>query len=357
MREFRIGERDVGDQSASYLICDISHNHLGHPALCREMVRVAAEAGADAVKLQRRGSSTYSGLRGVGEGEYAALREARELEETIYQDLGEYAHSCGVHFLATAFDPESADMLARVGVDAFKLASGDITNLPLIQYVAKMGKPMILSTGGCQMADVRMAHQALTAAGVPFALLHCTSEYPVSMGNVNLRLIDTYRRAFADTVIGFSSHVHRDCGAALEAAAFALGARIFEKHFTLTPGIGSGEHAFGLDGAGLKELVATLARAKAALGDGQKRIMPGEEMGILRLGKHLTYARTMQPECAVLQPTDFAVVGGGRGVLPYRLGELVGGRLRRPVQAGEDVQADDILLERAEVAWPHECAT
>ena len=187
------------------------------------------------------------------------------------------------------------------------------------------------------------AFDLLDKAGAEFAILHCTSEYPVSPRNVNLRAIERLREVFRDTVIGFSSHVDRMWGPSLEVAAYALGARIIEKHFTITPEINTGEHAFALDGLGLNRLVVALGTASEALGDGQKRLLCAEAAGVLRLGKHLAYSRDLLAG-AVLSETHLAVLGGGAGVAPNRLAGFVGGVLTRDVRAGEAAREDDVQV-------------
>ncbi len=341
-RSFTIGTRTIADDSQPYCICEISHNHLGSLELCGEMIRLAAESGADAVKLQRRGDSTYIGLRESGEGEYANMRQAREFSQPAYQSLADYAHDLGLHFIATAFDPESADFLAGTGgMDAIKIASGDITNWTLLRYVAKLGWPLIVSTGGADMSQVRAAHQVLTDARANFALLHCTSEYPCSLEHANVAVVVTYRNAFPDTVIGFSSHMHRNSGGIGEVLAVANGARILENHFTVTPFIGTGEHSWAQTPLHLSILVAQVKLTRSILGSTAKRRLDAEAEGVLRLGKHLTYSDSLEA-CHQMDESDFLVMGGGRGVPPDQLDGLIGGTLTRAVQQGEDVQAGDI---------------
>ncbi len=342
MRELRIGDRRIADDEPCYTICDISHNHLGSVGMAAEMIRLAAGAGADAVKFQKRGASTYQGLRAIGEVEYATTRESRELSVIAYQTLRAVATTCGVHFLVTVFDIESAEEMLDVGLDAVKLASGDLTNGPLLRHVARMGLPIIISSGAADIEDVKCAVYLLTSMGAEFGLLHCTSEYPVAADHVNLRVIEDYRERFPETVIGFSSHVRRQWGPALEAAAYTLGARIIEKHLTLTPDIGTGEHGFGLTITDLHDLVRTMGLMRQAVGCGRKVICAEEWLGGRRLGKHLVWAGCHSASEAVCSH-DIAVIGGGVGIGPNRLHELVGATLARTVADGEPVRPDDVF--------------
>jgi len=347
MRSFTIADRTITDGSPAFVIAELSHNHLGSLALAREMVRLAAEAGADAVKLQRRGPSTYEGLRAAGPelAEYAAMRQAREFDQPQYMALMDYAREQGMAFIATAFDVESLEFLHHdVPVDAIKIASGDITNTPLLEYAAGLRKPLIVSTGGADMDDVRRAHEMLARATrdfTRFALLHCTSEYPAAAENWHLRVVTTLREAFPDTVVGFSSHTHRNNGPVAEILAALLGARVLEKHFTLTPDLG-GEHAFALRPLDLRHLTSSLPNLPLTLGDGTKRVLNAEVAGIERLGKHLAAARDLETGHAIGRG-DLAVRAPGlRGMPPHRLEALLGRRLARGLKAHEPINEGDL---------------
>ncbi len=342
MRSLTIADRKIADDEPAYVIADLSHNHLGSAEMAREMIRLAAGTGCSAVKLQRRGPSTYIGLRAIGEVAYADMREARELSHDDYYHLRDYARQCGVHFLVTVFDLESAEEMADVGLDAVKLASGDLTNGPLLRHVAGMGLPIIISSGAADIEDVKGTVHLLTSLGAEFGLLHCTSEYPVAADHVNLRVIEDYRERFPETVIGFSSHVRRQWGPSLEAAAYTLGARIIEKHLTLTPDIGTGEHGFGLTIADLHDLVRTMGLMRQAVGCGRKSVCNEEWLGGRRLGKHLVWSGSHSASEAV-RSQDIAIIGGGVGIGPSRLHELVGATLARTVADGEPVRFDDVF--------------
>jgi sialic acid synthase len=340
-REFRIGDTIVNDESDAYIISDLSHNHLGSVELCREMIRLSAEAGVSAVKLQKRGDSTYKGLRKAGEGDYADLREKRELFLEDYWELSDYAHSLNLHFLATAFDQESANFLMhrKTTVDAFKIASGDVTNTPLLEYVAKLGKPMIVSTGGATEEDVFAVPYILEKAGCTnFALLHCTSEYPVKAQNMNLKVIQDWNWNYEDVTVGFSSHVHRGNGPCVELMAYVLGARIFEKHFTITPDIGTGEHAFAMTPVDMSLLCQILKKVPLIMGNGVKGILKDEATGILRLGKHLVYDRDL---VIGEYPLTFSVEAPGNGIPPNQFNVYGHRIMARCVEAGDKVMPED----------------
>jgi N-acetylneuraminate synthase/sialic acid synthase len=196
------------------------------------------------------------------------------------------AKGFNIQFFATAFDEASADFLMDVGVPAFKIASGSLCDLGLLQHVARLGKPMIVSTGGGDWHDVERAVNAIAPITKDFALLHCTAAYPVrDFSELNLLAIAEMRARYPETVIGWSGH---DSGIAMSVAAYTLGARIIEKHFTLNRTMKGTDHAFSLEPAGLRKLVRDLDRARLALGDGEKRVYPSELGPIAKMRKTLT---------------------------------------------------------------------
>lgn len=292
MRSFTIRGRTITDASPSYVIAECSHNHQGSLDMAREMFRVAKECGADAVKLQKRSMGFYDALREKGLIEYANLREQRELNEDEYLDLRDYSRGLNLAFIVTAFDCESLEFVDGIGVDAIKLASGATHNPELLDAAAATGLPILLSTGCADLCDVEISMMGLgnkfafnMGLGHKFAfdrvaLLQCTSSYPTASADMHLRTLTEYRSLYPSTVVGLSSHHPANT---IEPVAYALGARIFEKHFTLSRDLGPGDHANSLDPAGLRELVANLRAVEAAMGDRVKRFLPCEEEGRKRL--------------------------------------------------------------------------
>lgn len=280
MRQWTIRDRTITDESPPYLVAEIGHNHNGSRVLAGEMIRVAADCGAHAVKLQRRSAAFYAKLRAKGLVAYADLRQDRELYAPDYGVLREQAHHSSLAFIATAFDLESlAFLVDLVGVDAIKLASGAVHNPGLLAAAAATGLPLILSTGCADLTDVETAMLALQCRG-NVALLQCTSAYPCAASDLHLQTITTYRTRYPETIVGLSSH-HPDTW--LEPVAVGLGARIIEKHFTLSKRLGPGDHAHSLEPDELAQLAARLRDTHAALGNGSKRFLPVEHEGRRRL--------------------------------------------------------------------------
>ena len=221
-RKLMIENYLIDDNNDSYVIAEIGHNHQGDLDIAKEMFLVAKECGASAVKLQKRDNrslytkdmynSPYPGRNSYGET-YGEHRGFLEFGKEEYLELIDYAKEIGITYFSTAFDFKSADFLAELDMPAFKMASGDLTNTPLLEYVAEFQKPMIISTGGGTLDDVKRAYDAIMPINQQLCIMQCTAGYPAEFEQLNLNVISTFRELFPDIVIGLSSH---DNGIALE---------------------------------------------------------------------------------------------------------------------------------------------
>lgn len=289
MRELVIAGRRIADDTPAYVVAEIGGNHGGSVETAREMIRSAAACGADAVKLQKRDNATlytsallakpYDHEQSYGPT-YGAHREALEFGRVQYLQCQDEAVKARIPLFATAFDERSADFLAGLSVPAIKLASGSLTDLRLIRYVAKYHQPIILSTGGGTMTDIDRAVETVREFHHQLAVLHCTASYPCAFTELNLRVILALRTRFPDLVIGWSGH---DSGIAMAMVAYAFGARIIEKHFTLNRSMKGTDHAFSLEPAGLRKLTRDLQRAHVAVGDGIKQFYQSEVAPIAKM--------------------------------------------------------------------------
>jgi N-acetylneuraminate synthase/sialic acid synthase len=346
-RELTIRGTRIADDTDCWVIAEIGHNHQGKLDQCKELFRRAKECGADAVKLQKRDNRSlftkaafdkpYENENSFG-ATYGEHREKLEFGRDEYVELKRYAEELGLTFFATAFDIPSADFLAELDVPAYKIASGDLTNLPLLRHVARIGKPMIVSTGGGTLDDVRRVYDEIKPINPQLALLQCTAGYPPAWEELNLRVIETYRELFPDVVVGFSSH---DSGIAMGPVAYVLGARIIEKHFTLNRAMKGTDHAFSLESPGLRRLCRDLKRTRIALGDGIKRCYESEEAPITKMGKKLVAARKL-PAGTVLTAADVAVKSPGDGLRPYELDKVLGKRLVRDLAEDDAISWSDL---------------
>jgi sialic acid synthase len=347
-RQLTIDGVTIDDGAHCYVIAEIGHNHQGDVEQAKQLIAAAKECGVDAVKLQKRANrflytqdfynQPYENEFSFGRT-YGEHREALELSPDEYAELQSFARELGITFFATAFDFESADFLAELDVPAFKLASGDLRNTPLLRHVASFGKPMIISTGGADMADVERAVDTILPINEQVCVLQCTAAYPVDTDDLNLEVITTLRERFPGFVIGLSDHQN---GIAMALVAYMLGARVIEKHFTLNHAAKGTDHAFSLMPEGMRKLVRDLQRVPGALGDGVKRPLSIEEQPIRKMGKKLVAARELD-QGHLLMPDDLAIKSPADGGLPpYELDRLVGRRLRRSVAFEDFVTFDDV---------------
>jgi N-acetylneuraminate synthase/sialic acid synthase len=347
-RRLTVDGVEISDAGGCYVIAEIGHNHQGDVEQAKQLIHAAKECGADAVKLQKRTNRTlytrayyeqpYDNEFSFG-STYGAHREALELSVDDYRELQAYAREQSIAFFATAWDFESADLLAKLDVPAFKIASGDLLNTPLQRHVASFGKPIFLSTGGGSMTDVERAVETILPINDQLCVLQCTAAYPAATEELNLRVITTLRDRFPELVIGLSDH---QSGIAMALVAYMLGARVIEKHFTLDHALKGTDHAFSLMPDGLRRLVRDLRRVEPALGDGVKRPLPVETKPLEKMGKKLVAARDLELG-HVLAPDDVAIRSPADGGLPpYELDQLVGRRLRRPVAFEDFLTFDDV---------------
>jgi N-acetylneuraminate synthase/sialic acid synthase len=346
-RELRIGSDLIHDDSNCYVIAEIGHNHQGDLEKARALFRCAKECGVDAVKLQKRDSRTlytremydkpYEHENSFGHT-YGEHREFLEFGRAEYEELKRYAAELGVTFFATAFDFPSVDFLAALDMPAYKIASGDLTNIPLLKYIAKRQKPMLLSTGGATLADVQRAYDAIMPINPRLCLLQCTATYPTAPEEMNLRVIATLREHFSDVVVGLSDHHN---GIAMAVVAYMLGARVIEKHFTMSHVWKGTDHALSLEPIGMEKMIRDLRRSCLALGDGIKRILPSEASAIQKMGKKLVAARAL-PAGHVLTPVDVAIKSPGDGLSPLKFESVLGRTIRRALEPDDDIRFESL---------------
>ena len=341
MKTVRVGGRLVGEGQPCFVIAEAGVNHNGEVALAHRLIDVAVRASADAVKFQKRSvrdilvraalEAPYVTPNSLGRT-YGEHREKLELPEDAYHELVEHCRKENIIFLASAWDPKSADFVDELGTPAFKIASADLTNLPLLDHIARKGKPILLSTGMSDMEEIADAVATIRRHHNQLVLLQCTSAYPCDNDDVNLRAMETLRRAF-DVPVGYSGH---ERGLAPTEAAVALGAVVVERHFTLDRALPGPDHAASLEPRGLELLVRNIRNVEAALGSPDKRMVPAERAVRERLAKSVAAARPIRAG-AVITAADLTVKGPGTGISPRFLGRLIG------VAAGEDVEADTLL--------------
>jgi sialic acid synthase len=348
MRTLEIAGRTVGEGQPCYIIAEAGVNHNGSLELARRLVDIAVEAGADAVKFQKRTIADiliaealmrpYAVPTSLG-ATYGEHRQRLELSEEDFFALADHARARGITLLASAWDVRSADFLERLGIPAFKIASADCTNLPLVEYVARKGRPVLLSTGMSDLGEVDEAVATVRRHTDQLVLLQCTSTYPCDNDQINLRVIPAYRERYG-CVVGYSGH---ERGLAPTEAAVALGASVVERHFTIDRTMVGPDHAASLEPTGLQRLVRNIRNVEKALGSPEKRIVEAERGVRERLAKSIV-ARADIPAGTIITADMLTVKGPGNGLKPGDIPRLVGVVAESPI-------CEDTLVPQEALTW------
>jgi sialic acid synthase SpsE len=326
----------VGADHQPFVVAEIGMNHNGNIELGKEMIRAAAEAGADAVKFQTFSTDKFLAPSLEDRDE----RRQYELSRQDHKELQSVARSQDVLFLSTPFDKDSADLLDELGVPCFKIASSDLTNIPLIEYIAEKNKPIILSTGYATLSEVAKTVETIEATGnEDLMLLHCISSYPTPVEKMNLRAIESLQDIF-DVPVGLSDHSKQSPIAPTVATAY--GAGLIEKHFTTDNALPGYDHGISENPETFKQMVEDVKSTHAALGSG--RIDPTEEEvnSLPESRRSLYWDGSYPAETEIKEEMIIPLRPGGTGVRPERLSELTGCRLKTAVEEGTAVQLGDI---------------
>ncbi len=335
-----IAHHPITPKAPCFIIAEAGVNHNGDMQLARQLVDVAAAAGADAVKFQTfkaerlvtrdAPQAAYQAANtGQTESQFAMLKRL-ELLPDMHTDLQAYCAKKHIMFLSTPFDEASADFLHGLGVPAFKLSSGDLTNTPLLAHIARLGRPMIVSTGMATLGEVETAVQTIhEARNEQLVLLHCVSNYPAADADTNLRAMATLEAAFG-VPVGYSDHT---LGIDIPLAAVALGARVLEKHFTLNRDLPGPDHQASLEPDELRAMVAGVRRVEAALGDGRK-VPAANEAETRQLARKSIVAVQAIPAGAVITAAMLGVMRPGTGYPPAQVEMLAGRTTVQAIPAG-----------------------
>jgi N-acetylneuraminate synthase len=335
-------------RESCFIIAEAGVNHDGDLNKALDLVDLAADAGADAVKFQ-----TFSADRLVttaaqkaeyqqrvtdpAESQYAMLKRL-ELSDDAHRVLLERARERGIEFLSTPFDEASCDFLDNLGICRFKVPSGELTNLPYLRHLARKGRPLILSTGMATLGEVERALDVVRGAGaVDVVVLHCTSSYPTHIDDVNLLAMVTMRAAFG-VPTGYSDHT---IGIEISLAAAALGAVVLEKHITLDASAPGPDHAASLEPAQLHALVRGVRNIERSLGDGVKRPTRAELEVARAARKSIVAARAIAAGQRI-EEGDLTLRRAGYGLGAEVLPIVVGRKVRGDVSAGEVLELDDL---------------
>jgi len=342
MKKIEFGKSIILQNGPCYVIAEIGHNHQGNLKIALDMIKKAAECGVNAVKFQKRDNKTlytkamynkpYDNPDSFGLT-YGEHREFLEFDWDEYVTLKKYAEENNVEFMCTAFDFSSVDFLEKLGITSYKIASGDLTNIPLIEYIAKTGKPIFLSTGGGTIEEIRMAYETICKYHDKVCIMHATCGYPTDYPDLNLSAITTLKKEFPNAIIGYSGH---DNGILAAVVAYMLGATVAEKHFTMNHSWKGTDHKFSLEPEGMRKQVRDLRRIDVMLGDGKKILRDFEKDAKMKMGKSL-YASRNLTSGHILSYDDIAIKSPGGYLSPAYFFKIIGKRLKVSVQEDEPI--------------------
>jgi len=332
---------EITRDGAPYLIGEIGSNHSGDAKRALQMMSTLKAAGFHAAKLQKRTnkemytrkllSQGYEGYSSYG-ATYGQHRGALELGRLEFQELIDWGREIDLHLFATAFDPSAANFLEGLDMPAYKMASGDIVNTPLLKHVAAFGKPMFVSTGGATMDDVKRAYDAIMPINEQLCIMHCTASYPCppvgdSFEVFNMRAISVLRSTFHKTVIGFSDHQN---GISLGPVGLALGARVFEKHVTFDRAAKGTDHPFSLEPVGQRKYARDIQRTYEAMGDGKKQLYECEKAPLRKMAKSIV-AKSDILSGTILTMNDITFKCPAGGLPPYHVDDMLGQRTKKHI--------------------------
>ena len=338
---FQAGKHIIGGENRCFIIAEAGINHNGSLEQAKALIDAAVEAGADAVKFQTfRAKNLVTPTAPMAEYQKANLGsgntqfemlEKLELQVADHKTLIAYCESRNITFLSTPFSIESAELLAELDLPAFKVPSGEITNTPFLRHVASKKIPMIISTGMSNLAEVERAVSVVREVGMEdFVLLHCVSNYPASVASTNLRAMETLATAFRCPV-GYSDHT---LGITVPIAAVAMGAKVIEKHFTLSRDLEGPDHKASLEPSELKAMVQAIRDVEAALGDGIKRPQ-AEELNTAAVARKSIVATRRIPESKLIEEGDLQLLRPGTGLNADQIPLVLGRTACRTIEAGE----------------------
>ena len=347
MAEFKIGDRLVGRDEPTFVIAEAGSNHNGDLSIAKELIEVAADAGADAVKFQTfRAEDLY--VEESGDVEYLdddrsiyEIIESMEMPYDWIPELHDYCHEQGVQFMSTPFDKRSAAELVEY-VPAWKVASYTSSHIPFLEHLAGTDKPVIMSTGAHDLEEIEESVTALQDAAVSdLVLLQCVAAYPTPLSEINLRVIETLREEF-DVLTGLSDHTLDPVTA--PTAAVVLGASVVEKHFTLDKSMEGPDHEFALEPDELNQMVSSIRDTEDALGTGQKYVLEVEQE-LYEKGRRAIQATTDIKPDEKFTPKNVGVLRSGdqrAGLHPKFYNEILGKIAAQRVQKGDGIQWDDV---------------
>jgi len=342
MREFKIADRMVGDAHPAFIISEIGSNFDGDLGRAKYLIDLSVQAGAEAVKFQsfipekiisKENFRTTTGFQAKwGKSVWEVYSDA-SLPRQWHRELADYSAQKGVIFFSAPYDREAVDLLEELGTPVYKIGSGDISWHEHLRYIAQKGKPILLATGASTLAEIDAAVRIFREEGnQQFALLQCVTNYPSAFEDANLRFIPVMQAAF-DCVVGYSDHTP---GSVVPVASVVLGGRIVEKHFTDDKTRMGPDHPYAMDFNDFKKMVTDIRNVEKALGDGVKRVMPGEAETVILQRRSLIAAVDI-PAGTMITDAMIATLRPQKGLLPMFRPAVVGRIARQNIAKGTPI--------------------
>ena len=331
-----------------YIIAEIGNNHQGSLKHALELIKAAKDAGASAVKTQKRDNKNlytksffnekYNNPNSFGET-YGLHREKLELKKNDYKEMIDYAKELKIDFFATPFDLYSLEFLEQFNLPCYKIASADITNDILQTEIAKTKKEIFLSTGGATLDDVKIAKSNIFKHNENLSILQCTASYPVSSNNMNLNVILTFAKHFPGLRLGLSDHEN---GIDAGPIAYMLGARVFEKHFTLNRANKGTDNSFSLEPVGLNKFIRNIKRVDELLGSYEKKQLDSETAPLIKMRKS-PVLNIDKKKGDIINFDDITLKSPGLGIYPYEINKLVGKKINKELKVDDYIRFEDLI--------------
>lgn len=348
--DIKIGNKTIGEDSPCFFLAEIGPNHNGDIKIARELIDAASDAGADAVKVQTFEAKRYIAantpkaeydIKNTGTDEEMLVAQKNyELSQETHLELKAYSESKGITFFSTPHANEwSVDLLEEIGVPAYKIASGEITNTPILEYIAGKKKPVLLSTGASTMEDIERAVKAITGTGNDeLIVMHCTSDYPCDIKDTNLNVLATLKKKF-DLMIGYSDHTLSNEVACI---AVALGAKVIEKHITLDRNMYGPDHKSSIEPHELSLLIQKIREVEVILGSSEKK-PTAEEAEVSKIIRKSIVANQDIPGGVNLTKQMLTFKRPGTGIPPYELENVIGKKTTKDIKMDTLISYENLL--------------
>ncbi len=347
MKQIKIGERWVGEGEPAYVIADIGSNFDGSLAQAKRLIDLAKEVGVDAAKFQsflpdkiiaRNGFHTRSSFKEKWHKSVWDVYSEASLPREWHKELADYCRKKDIHFFSSPYDKEAVDLLEDIGVPAYKIGSGDITFLSLVEYIARKGKPVILGTGASSMGEIEEAVRVIRAVGnYDIILLQCVTNYPSPFEHANIRAMVTLRDAF-QVPVGYSDHTP---GSVVPLGAVVLGACVIEKHFTFDKTRKGPDHPFAMDVADMSAMIRSIRQLEAALGSPIKQLTPAETETVI-IQRRCLFARVNIKAGAIITAEMLEPLRPAIGITPQYMPLVIGRKAKVAISQGEPITWDKI---------------